>query len=213
MSIISLSVESSVRLYRDDVPSVVSPYTGRIWMDRNLGALRVAQTITDVDALGWLYQWGRGSDGHQIRTSSTTATLSATSNPGNNLFITGTVNPFDWMSPAQDGSSWQGVNGVNNPCPAGYRIPTNAEWVTEINSLSPKNITTAFDSFLKLPAAGQRTEDGSIVNVGSHGFYAVSDTNTGAGYRQASFFVIFTSTALGLGVTLARGNCVRCIKN
>lgn len=213
MSIISLSIEPSVRLYRDDVPSVVSPATGRIWMDRNLGALRVAQSTTDADALGWLYQWGRGSDGHQIRTSSTTAILSATSNPGNDLFITATVSPFDWRSPAQDGSSWQGVNGINNPCPAGYRIPTYGEYSDEINALVNKNVTGIFDSFLKLPAAGQRLSSGAIVNIGTHGYYATSDTNTVAGYRQLNMLTIFTSTAIYQGMALSSGNCVRCIKN
>jgi hypothetical protein len=43
--------------------------TGRIWMDKNLGAKRVATSPSDSLAFGFYYQWGRGSDGHQERLS------------------------------------------------------------------------------------------------------------------------------------------------
>ena len=79
----------------DDVPLApfvtkivtVTSKTGKIWMDRNLGATQVASSTTDVAAFGDLYQWGRGSDGHQIRTSSTTSTLSSTDKTANSNFI------------------------------------------------------------------------------------------------------------------------------
>ncbi|MFZ1451482.1 MAG: hypothetical protein WAT20_02205, partial [Ferruginibacter sp.] len=51
---------------------VFNPITGKIWMDRNLGASRVATSSTDDLAYGDLYQWGRLTDGHQNRTSGTT---------------------------------------------------------------------------------------------------------------------------------------------
>lgn len=214
MSIISLSIESSVSLYRDDVPSVVSPATGRIWMDRNLGALRIAQSTTDADAFGWLYQWGRGSDGHQLRTSSTTSTLSATSNPGNNLFIISNVTPFDWRSPSQDGSAWQGVSGVNNPCPAGFRIPTMAEINNEVFAWPAQNSAEALASFLKLPTGGFRTRGGGVTNVGSHIYLWSSQTNTESGIRQGNRFLIIDGAGVFNGSSeLASGMPCRCIKN
>lgn len=212
MSIISLSVESSVRLYRDDVPSVVSPYTGRIWMDRNLGALRVAQSTTDADAQGWLYQWGRLTDGHQLRNSSTTSVLSATSNPGNNFFITATVNPFDWRSPVQDGSAWQGVNGLNNPCPAGFRIPSLSEFNDEIYSLPTQTIQSVFDSFLKLIAGGTRLQGGAIATA-TWLYYWGAGTNTGPGYRVAEALRIDTGGPWSGSDKLVEGHSCRCIKN
>jgi hypothetical protein len=54
------------------VNTVVS--AGQIWMDRNLGASRVATSSTDSEAYGDLYQWGRGTDGHEKRDSGTTLT-------------------------------------------------------------------------------------------------------------------------------------------
>jgi len=49
--------------------SVVSPKTGRVWLDRNLGAQRVCTSATDELCFGDLYQFGRGYDGHQDRHS------------------------------------------------------------------------------------------------------------------------------------------------
>ena len=211
MSIISLSVSSSVRLYRDDVPTVLSA-TGRIWMDRNLGALRVAQSTTDADSFGALYQWGRLTDGHQLRTSGTTSVLSTTDNPGNNLFITAPSNPFSWRSP-EGGGRWSGVDGINNPCPAGFRIPTQGEFQAEVALFPTANSQGAFDSVLKLPTAGWRTEGGGIVNVGSQGPYWTTFYNTQAGYGLVYTIFIEPSGILNFNFKVAAGCCVRCIKN
>ena len=108
------------------IVDVTNPTTGKTWMDRNLGASQVATSSTDPNAYGDLYQWGRFSDGHQCRTSPTTSALSSLDQPGNNMFILAPNTPYDWRSP-QNTNLWQGVNGVNNPCPMGYRIPTETE--------------------------------------------------------------------------------------
>ena len=44
----------------------VESSTGKIWMDKNLGASRVAISSDDYLSYGNLYQWGRNSDGHEI---------------------------------------------------------------------------------------------------------------------------------------------------
>ena len=69
------------------VNGVTNPSTGKIWMDRNLGAIQVATSSTDENSYGDLYQWGRGADGHQLRTSTTTSILSSTDQPPNNNYI------------------------------------------------------------------------------------------------------------------------------
>lgn len=40
------------------IMEVTNPVTGKIWMDRNLGATRAATSSTDALAYGDLYQWG-----------------------------------------------------------------------------------------------------------------------------------------------------------
>jgi uncharacterized protein (TIGR02145 family) len=155
----------------------VTSVGGRVWLDRNLGASQVATSVTDVNAYGDLYQWGRGSDGHQSRTSNTTSTLSSTDDPGHGDFITNTIAPSDWRNPKND-NLWQGVNGVNNPCPTGFRLPTKIEWDTEIASWSSGNAAGAFASPLKLTNAGwSKYSDGSINSTGTNADYWTSTIN------------------------------------
>jgi len=176
----------------------------RIWMDRNLGATRVATSSTDVEAYGDLYQWGRGADGHQSRTSATITTLSSADQPGNGRFILAPDKPIDWRSP-QNNNLWQGVNGTNNPCPSGYRLPTEAEWTTERDSWTPKTSAGAFASPLKLPMAGNRTGyDGLIIKVGTIGYYW-SSTDYGLSFEGS-----YTSMS---PYSRANGFSVRCIKD
>ncbi len=42
--------------------SIISPYTGKIWLDRNLGALKVCMGINDAICYGDYYQWGNEID-------------------------------------------------------------------------------------------------------------------------------------------------------
>ena len=184
------------------VPTVVSPTTGRVWMDRNLGATQVATATNDANSYGGLYQWGRLTDGHQIRTSTTTTTLSTTDVPGNTNFITNGTAPNDWRSP-QNGNLWQGISGTNNPCPNGFRIPTLAEFTAETTIT---NATTAYSSFLKLPAGGVRSIAGAVSGAGTNGNY---HTSTVSGTSTS----VYVFTATGSTVARATGASVRCIKN
>ncbi|MDO5969005.1 FISUMP domain-containing protein, partial [Flavivirga aquimarina] len=183
--------------------------TGKIWMDRNLGASQVATSSNDADAYGDLYQWGRAADGHESRTSSKTATLATSDTPGHGDFITNGSSPADWRS-SQNDNLWQGVSGTNNPCPSGYRLPTEAEWENELTSWDSNNSAGAFASPLKLPVAGYRyRSDGSLNNVGSSGYYwssTVSGTN-------ASYLYFVGSNAYMYSLYRASGFSVRCLKD
>ncbi|MBN4083020.1 DUF11 domain-containing protein, partial [bacterium AH-315-A23] len=127
---------------------VTNPKTGKTWMDKNLGATQVATSSTDTAAYGDLYQWGRLTDGHEKRTSSTTTAISSNDMPGHGDFIINTLNWGDWRSP-NNNNLWQGVTGTNNPCPNGYRIPTNAELDAERLSWVSNDAAGAFASPLK----------------------------------------------------------------
>ena len=153
------------------IVNVTNPITGKTWMDRNLGASQAATSSTDASAYGDLYQWGRKADGHQCRNSATTSTLSSTDQPNHANFILAPNYPYDWRSPQND-NLWQGVNGTNNPCPLGYRIPTYSELDAERASWSQNNITNAFNVPLKFPFSGYRGRtDGSLFFVDSTGYY------------------------------------------
>lgn len=88
-----------------------NPSTQKIWLDRNLGATQVALTFNDSSAYGWLFQWGRSADGHQISTSLLLDEQASFYQVGHGYFIT---NPNNWLTPSND-NLWQGTNGLNNP--------------------------------------------------------------------------------------------------
>lgn len=215
--------------------TVVSPKTGRTWMSFNLGATRFPATgQTDALNYGDLYQWGRGNDGHQSLKGTLTTdqrytgTLPAAYDDPlmttiGSKFIATTG--LDWLSTNYDGL-WQGVNGINNPCPSGFRVPSRLEWNAEL----PGAITTianAYTSFLKLTIGGRRT---NVTNPGvmertTEGFYWTSTVvgilGMGTDYSRFS-----NSYQLGLYLsgttprvnTTERGNrsmalAVRCIKD
>jgi len=200
------------------VKNVSNPVTGKTWMDRNLGAYGPARSSTDCWAYGNLYQWGRAGEGHEYRSSDThdggTLGLASTSAPNTGAawyghFIISATSPFDWLH-TQHNNLWQGVNGANNPCPTGYRVPTEAELNAERTSWSTNTSAGAFASPLKLPTAGYRSRaTGALVNVGSEGvFWSSSDSGTNA--RR----LFFGSSAGNMdSLNRALGFSVRCIKD
>jgi uncharacterized protein (TIGR02145 family) len=192
------------------VVDVTNPTTGKTWMDRNLGASQAATSSTDVNSYGDLYQWGRRADGHQCRTSATTSTLSSIDQPAHGDFILAPYASLDWRSP-QNANLWQGVNGVNNPCPSGYRIPTDAELTAELQSWGgQQNSSGAFSSPFKLPMAGYRSSsNASLYNVGTDGYYW-SGTVSGTSSRSLYFG---SSNAFMDGNSRAHGFSVRCLKD
>ncbi len=197
-----------------DIPTVYNPTTRETWMDRNLGATQVATSSTDAAAYGDLYQWGRASEGHEIRTSGTTSTNATTAVPdaGNiwdGLFITETSSPFDWLTPL-DNTLWQVETGTNNPCPRSFRLPTETEWEAERQSWSSNDAAGAFGSVLKLTVGGYRhRSDGSLNYVDSDGYYW-SATADGDNARRLTFN---SSNADIISNTRALGFSVRCIKD
>ncbi len=192
-----------------EVVEVLNPTTGKIWMDRNLGASRAATSSTDADAYGDLYQWGRGSDGHEKRTSGTTSSLSSSDSPGHGQFITTSNYNYDWRIP-RNNNLWQGVNGINNPCPEGYRVPTLIEWETEYTSWSSYDSSGAYASPLKLPLAGYRYYDGSFNYIGISGYYSSSTLVSNEFPGQLS--INNNNAGVGAGLPISFGRSVRCIK-
>lgn len=185
----------------------VTSATGEVWMDRNLGASQVATSMTDSAAYGDLYQWGRNTDGHEKRDSETTTTNS--DNPTDGRFILETNYPYDWRITPDD-NLWQGVPGNNNPCPSGYRLPTETEWQTEMNSWNSLDSVAAWESPLKLVLAGYRDNgDGTLINVDNVGYYWSSMVSTIHG-RELSIY----SNVAGVGSSgRSFGHSVRCIRN
>lgn len=191
-------------LVAQTIPTVTNPSTGRTWMDRNLGASQVATSVTDEYSYGDLYQWGRYADGHQARTSSTTSVLATNNVPNHPEFI---LANSDWLAIPED-DLWQGVNGINNPCPLGFRIPTEDEFEDERLSWTSNDAAGAFGSPLKLTLAGARSRmTGALGNIGTFVGYRTSAVNG----SQTRLMGISFSIAMMGDRDKADGNCVRCI--
>lgn len=202
--------------------TIISSTTQKKWLDRNLGASRMAESLTDYEAYGDFFQWGRAADGHQLitrtsgasenavgvtgQTSSTVDETSPDPSPETNKFIVVAISFVrDWQDP-QNANVWQGVNGVNNPCPAGWRLPTQDEWAAEFPDFSP---TEAFDK-LKLTYTGQRLPDGTFSNAGEFGYFWTSTAHKSGNSYYTAFYADGDASFYAPRAT---GYTCRCIKD
>ena len=198
----------------------VTTATGKVWIDRNLGASRVATSSTDALAYGDYYQWGRPADGHQTKyltnnnSTGFTNTKSSTSVPSTDLWIVPLDGSNDWLN-TPDNTLWTGANPANNPCPAGFRIPTEAEWSAERATWASTNAAGAYASPLKL------TRPGMLTGFGSGGATYTAKDNFGQYLTQTAFtnggakyFGIEGSNAwFDQNYYKSHGMSVRCIQN
>jgi hypothetical protein len=195
---------------------LTSATTGKKWLDRNLGAANTPSSYDDFANYGDLFQWGRPDDGHQVLTwtsttnrtgTPTTTTLSTTDTPGHsNWILSPDFEPYDWRTPTNF-ELWQGVNGKNNPCPAGWRIPTMTDWANE-------NISSIQDGYakLKLTQGGTRSGEFDFFCCAFTGHYWSSEWYTeNTIYNKTWSFGIdeaYENSAIRSG-----GNSCRCIKD
>jgi hypothetical protein len=197
----------------------VTTATGRVWLDRNLGATRVATSSTDTQGYGDYYQWGRPEDGHQTKyltnnnSTGFTNTKSATAVPATDLWIQPIAGANDWLS-TPDNTLWVGNNHANNPCPAGFRIPMDSEWEAERVTWSSNNTTGAFASPLKLPRPGMLTgfDGGGAAYTAKDNFgqYQTQTASDGGGVR---YFGIEPGNAwFDSNYYKSHGMSVRCIQ-
>ena len=168
---------------------------GIVWAKYNVNT--PGNFTTAPEAAGMFYQWNR-----RVGWSSTNP---RTSSPSGNT----------WNNTAAVGTTWE---EANNPCPAGWQVPTYAQlgaliagstWTT-VGGVNGRRCGSGADNIF-LPAAGVRSEDGSLLSVGEVGSYWASDQ----GSNEIGRCIVFvtsdadSSPAITLKVL---GYSVRCIK-
>jgi uncharacterized protein (TIGR02145 family) len=109
------------------------------------------------DIKGHLYQWGRYSDGHQYRNSTTSTYRPSEANYRTdvanhqssgtpisyNVFYTNSSSPYDWISDNYGTSPSDAIKNrwgagtstdastlktQNDPCPSGWKVPSQSQW-------------------------------------------------------------------------------------
>jgi uncharacterized protein (TIGR02145 family) len=205
------------------------------FMCHNLGANTSADPLTPSwELTGNYYQWGRnpncfGKDGVDEPNPCSSPVYGVAAPWGNTTANdnAGSISGWNTMNPANDALSDLSKT-TNDPCPAGYRIPTKAQWDGVRNtSLNTRTMVGTWatgstnylsgvrfgGNFLFLPTTGQRgNSNGSLGFRNSYGYYWSS---TAGSASDAAWILIFYTTPSAT-VNTGTGNrvsglSVRCI--
>ncbi|GGD36130.1 hypothetical protein GCM10012288_07640 [Malaciobacter pacificus] len=189
---------------------VISPTTGRVWLDRNIGANRVCTSATDELCFGDYFQWGRNADGHEKLNSTTSINISNSILPNNSNFILDNDDEsddgayFDWTNVDDSNSSqrtenWSKLDGTS-VCPIGFRVPNYNELLKE-----PSFYMDFYSGFLKLPNSGYR--DGTTGLITTQNIEIWSSTANPYG---GSYYMGYVNSSTNIRVS---GLPIRCIKD
>ncbi|MBW3520648.1 T9SS type A sorting domain-containing protein [Chryseobacterium sp. NKUCC03_KSP] len=198
---------------------------GKIWLQQNLGSTKVAASLTDPDAYGDLFQWGRWDDGHQLRNSTLSATAPSPNNPsglngGNTNFHSAAYNSSsNFWSGGTDSDTWTAENASAatatkgaDPCKAiglDWRLPTVGEIDAAMVAENISEYNSALSSHLKLIPAGMKDYSG-IFSPGTRLYLWSSSASPYTGSGQHLY--ISGLSTLSNSASRDAGMSVRCIK-
>ncbi len=199
-----------------DYGTVTSPHTGRVWLDRNLGATQSCTALDDSACYGDYYQWGRGKDGHEKVNSARKYTKAWGIHGAGNKFISIDRATYDWTSDDQTGvlryRHWSRTDG-SAICPKDFRVPSPSELKKETLDVEVDDYTDGFNSFLKLPVSSSRDNTGHLSAYNNtrlwttgHSFPDTSRIYYGRVLELTSTSAHTATKLVGYGVP------VRCIK-
>ena len=196
------TADATVTIIPDTTPSVL--IAGTLWATRNVGSNRIF--AENHGAAGMLFQWNRPQGW-------------ATANSGT---IAG------WNNTTAAGSAWY---SENDPCPDGWRVPTQAElqalnntsgdWVTAASAQARGFITTVsgrifpsgatVDNGIFLPAVNARNASGTVPITGAVSGRYWSSTPDATLNANAVGFHFGSGNSGEVRVSRAVGYSVRCV--
>ena len=197
-------------------------------MCHNLGAVESANPLTPSWQLnGNYYQWGRnpncfGRDGTDAANPCSSPVYGAAGPWGSTTANDNAGAITGWSTTTAANGDWTDASKTSNdPCPAGFRVPTRTQLeALEDNVLNTRTLVGAwtnsttnyssgsrFGQALFLPTAGLRIADGSLANRGSNGYYWSSTVSS-----ANALILVFNSS----GIVMNTGNrpvgaSLRCI--
>jgi len=198
------------------------------FMCHNLGANTSADPfLPGWELIGNYYQWGRnpgcfGRDGIDGSNPCSSPVYGAAGPWGATTADDNAGGIAGWGPDAPDGAWLDDVKTANDPCPAGFRVPTKVQWDGLANeSINPpvffgtwadmsNNYSSGirFGNALFLPAAGQRSFGGSLIYRASYGAYW-SSTVSGTSARE--FRMTPQDTYTFFVSARSFGNLIRCV--
>ena len=116
----------------------------------------------------------------------------------------------DWLSPSQD-DLWESTTSENNPCPSGFRVPTQEKWTEEILTWTTPDPSGAFSSPLRLTTAGRRLINGTLEYQDTDLFYWTSTAAENTGIAWALH--VDDAEATVPSYYRMFGMTIRCIKD
>lgn len=200
------------------------------FMCHNLGAVQSAAPFTPSwELTGNYYQWGRnptcfGRDGTDATNACSSPVYGAAAPWGNATSNDNAGSITGWSTTTAGATALLDESKTaNDPCPAGFRIPTRTQWTGVINSSfnsrtfvgtwtdSSTNFSSGvkFGDVLFLQSAGRRSDtNGSLSLRGANGFYLTSTASDCCAYALRTS----SSTAItNLSLPRLFGASVRCI--
>lgn len=166
--------------------------TNQCWLGRNLGATIDAASVTDnsAAAAGWYWQFNRKQGYAHDGSSRTPNTV--------------------WITSIDENTDWE---PANDPCNlffgSNWRLPTATEWTNVDATGAWGNYNDAYNSVLKLHAAGLLTLSGSLNLRGTRGYWwSHSQESTTAGRNM----VMLSSTANVNTNSKVSAFSVRCLR-
>jgi uncharacterized protein (TIGR02145 family) len=195
-----------------DCGAYIAPGVWKKFMCYNLGAanLRADPFTPGWEINGGYWQWG-------IRAIAVPGPSGPEASQARDKAIAG------WNTTNSANGDWSDKTKMaSDPCPAGYRIPTEAQWKGVITSNTRTPIGTwedaatnysfgmKFGNKLVLPAAGyRRYNDGALVNRGSSGLYWSSREHS----SFSAWHLIFSNNDAGTSnQNRTSGHSVRCVE-
>jgi hypothetical protein len=197
-----------------------------IWLNLNLGAdyaninkaafnpNQQATATTDFNAYGSFFQWGRKPDGHELMNWANSTTGApvyggTTTTPSDVPTHTDFIELQNWRV-NNDDAIWANESSTNNPCPIGFRVPTETEQRAIVTAAGITNASGFANFSLKIPTSGFRSYFSGPIPASTTEFYISASTifTNGRPFCTGAFPSLFQGSQFR-----GEGMSIRCIKD